>query len=111
MLRPRIQIRNVRGIDEHREAIEDDLRTRINNWCEPNRNVPFCARDLVGGEHTYWDGTALYHLYERNVRRLGSRRANIQAGKDVGHLLAAVLNNDRRTFETSRRWVREYRLV
>lgn len=104
MLIPESEIREVHGITrEQRQRISDFLQGAVYSWCKNRKNEWFAARDLLGGDNFYWQGTPMYALYEKS-------EDVEQAGKDAGWILKQVLHNDKRSFETIKEgMVRQYR--
>ena len=98
------KVNEVNGISkEQKEAILIYLQGAVYCWCKNRKDEWFAARDLLGGDNFFWQGTPLYTLYQKS--------SNVeQAGKDAGWLLKKMVNNDKRTFETRKSGlVREYR--
>lgn len=81
-------------------------------WCNVHGSEPFAARNLVGGDNFYWQGTPLYLLYEHYHNLYpndDSGYAVMQAGRALGHILKRVIVEDKRTFTTEiRNQVRHY---
>lgn len=80
-------------------------------WCKNRPDEWFAARDLFGGENYYWEGTPLMPLYDYY---LGGDQSNhdyaiAEAGKAVGHLLKAVLVEDKREFEYRDGFTKKYK--
>ena len=103
-LLPPSEVREVRGItDEQPELIKAYLQGAVYSWVKNRSGEQFAARDLVGGENYEWQGTPLIVLYEKHIA-LGkaSDAAVDDAAKDLGWLLKAVLNEDKRHFEIGR---------
>ncbi len=95
MLADDSEIRDVHGItDEQKQRILDFLQGAVYSWCKNRKDEWFAARDLLGGDNYYWQGTPMIALYEKS-------EDVEQAGKDAGWLLKRVLNDDKRTFEVS----------
>ena len=78
-------------------------RSRKDEW--------FAARDLLGGDNYYWQGTPLIQLYDYylNGDEDNQDYAVEEAGKAAGRLLKEVLINDKRTFATEKGYTRMYR--
>ncbi|MDR0734011.1 MAG: hypothetical protein LBF08_08165 [Dysgonamonadaceae bacterium] len=104
MLVQESEIREVYGItEEQKQRIMDFLRGAVYCWCKNRKDEWFAARDLLGGDNFYWQGTPMLALYEKS-------EDVEQAGKDAGWLLKRVINNDKRRFETTKKdFVRQYR--
>ncbi|HCZ36319.1 MAG TPA: hypothetical protein DHV26_10390 [Cytophagales bacterium] len=104
MLTDESEIREVHGITEsQRQRIMDFLQGAVYSWCNSQKNEWFAARDLLGGGNFHWAGTPMIVLYEKS-------HDIEQAGKDAGWLLKRVLQDDKRTFESSSDgWVKQYR--
>ena len=95
MLADDSEIRDVHGItDEQKQRILDFLQGAVYSWCKNRKDEWFAARDLLGGDNYYWQGTPMIALYEKS-------EDVEQAGKDARWLLKRVLNDDKRTFEVS----------
>ena len=95
MLVEESEIREVHGItDEQRQRILDYLQGAVYCWCKNRKDKWFAARDLLGGDNFYWEGTPMFALYEKS-------KDVEQAGKDAGWLLKKMLNDDKRTFKSS----------
>ena len=73
--------------------------------------LTFAARDLLGGDNYYWQGTPLIQLYDYYLEGDEENHdyAVEEAGKAAGRLLKEVLINDKRTFETEEGYTRMYR--
>ncbi|HHT53138.1 MAG TPA: hypothetical protein GX007_08205 [Bacteroidales bacterium] len=98
------KIYEVHGISkEQKQRIKDFLQGAVYCWCKNRKDEWFAARDLLGGDNFFWQGTPMFALYEKSE--------NVdQAGKDAGWLLKEVLSEDKRSFETKREGlVRQYR--
>jgi hypothetical protein len=94
MLIEKSENRDVHGITiEQRQRILDFLQGAVYCWCKNRKDEWFAARDLLGGDNFYWDGTPLIVLYEKS-------KDVEQAGKDAGWLLKKMLSDDKRTFES-----------
>jgi hypothetical protein len=96
------QLRRSFGIpDDKLVNIKSFLQGCVYCWVKNRKNEIFAARDLMGGENFYWEGTPLIALYEKHIA-LGknSDDAVAEAGKDMGWILKLVLHEDKRTFET-----------
>lgn len=104
MLVQKSEIREVYGISERqKQRIRDFLQGAVYSWCKNRKNEWFAARDLLGGDNYYWEGTPMIALYVKS-------EDIEQAGKDAGWLLKQVINNDKRFFETKKEGlVRQYR--
>jgi len=95
MLVEKSEIREVHGITkEQKQKILDFLQGAVYCWCKNRRDEWFAARDLLGGDNFYWEGTPMFALYEKS-------KDVEQAGKDAGWLLKRVINDDKRTFNTT----------
>jgi hypothetical protein len=103
-LLPSSKVREVLGItDEQTKLIKAYLQGAVYSWVKNRSGEQFAARDLVGGENYEWQGTPLIVLYEKHIA-LGkaSDVAVEDAAKDLGWLLKAVLNDDKRHFKVGR---------
>ena len=87
------------------------LQGAVYCWCKNRKDEWFTARDLLGGDNYFWQGTPLYALYthylEGNIEN--HDYAVEEAGKAAGRLLKEVLINDKRTFATEEGYTRRYR--
>ena len=64
-------------------------------WCNVHGSEPFAARNLVGGDNFYWQGTPLYPLYEHYHNLYpndDSGYAVTQAGRALGHILKRIIS-------------------
>jgi len=111
------KVKGVSGISVEQESmIKAFLQGAVYCW---NKNVTdkkiivFAAHDLVGGVNKDWEKTPLRILFDKHMKRLGdAKKAEKAAGKDLGWILYAVLNEDMRDYEkcskglvTGYRWV------
>ncbi len=103
MLIEKSQVNEVNGISEgDKRRIMDYLQGAVYSWSKNRKGEWFAARDLLGGDNFYWEGTPMYALYEKS-------KDIEQAGKDAGWLLKKVINDDKRFFNTKKHGrVREY---
>jgi hypothetical protein len=103
MLVEESEIREVSGISsEEKKEIMAFLQGSVYSWCKNRKGEWFAARDLLGGDNFYWEGTPMYSLYKKS-------KDVEQAGKDAGWLLKKVINQDKRSFNTRKNGlVREY---
>ena len=87
------------------------LQGAVYCWCKNRRDEWFAARDLLGGDNYYWQGTPLLPLYNYYLDGNNDNHdyAVEEAGKVAGRLLKEVLINDKRTFETKEGYTRMYR--
>ena len=87
------------------------LQGAVYCWCKNRKNEWFAARDLIGGDNYFWQGTPLMRLYEYylNDSRDNGEYAVEEAGKAAGRLLKKVLFEDRRVFDTQDGYTRIYR--
>lgn len=111
---PKSEIRQVHGISkEETRAIKIFLQGAVYCWSKNRPDEQFAARHLVGGENFEWAGTPLIVLYEKHVNAGKSSPDAIEAAaKDVGWLLKAALDEDKRHYEVGKsgltagyRWV------
>lgn len=87
--------------DENLIAIKSFLQGSVYCWIKNRKGEMFAARDLVGGDNSDWNGTALQILYEKHIDSgKNDREAVEEAGKDLGWILKLVLHEDRRTFSS-----------
>jgi hypothetical protein len=103
MLLEKSQVNEVHGISvEEKRRIMDYLQGAVYSWSKNRKGEWFAARDLLGGDNFYWEGTPMYILY-------GKSKDVEQAGKDAGWLLKKVINEDKPAFDTRKPGrVREY---
>ncbi|MCE1197655.1 MAG: hypothetical protein LWW85_01695 [Marinilabiliales bacterium] len=95
MLVEESEIRKVHGItNEQIQRILTFLQGAVYCWCKNRRGEWFAARDLLGGDNFYWEGTPMFALYEKS-------KDIEQAGRDAGWLLKRMLHDDKRTYESS----------
>jgi hypothetical protein len=94
-------VRDVHGIDPQTKVrIMDFLQGAIYCWVKNRKGEAFAVRDLVGGENGNWAGTPLQGLYDKHLQLGKSEDAASQAaGQDIGWLVKAVLDEDKREFE------------
>jgi len=86
-------INEVSGITaEQKQRIMDFLQGAVYCWCKNRKDEWFAAKDLLGGDNYFWQGTPMIVLYEKS----GDEE---QAAKDAGWLLKRVLDDDKRRFE------------
>lgn len=87
------------------------LQGAVYCWCKNRKNEWFAARDLLGGDNYYWEGTPLMKLYDHflNDKKDNGEYAVEEAGKAAGRLLKKVLFEDKREFETKEGFTRMYR--
>lgn len=100
-------------IDKMIKGVKAYLQGAVYCWCKnvKGENEWFAARDFLGGENFYWEGTPMMALYEyyKKINPEGYY-AQEEVGKAAGWLLKQVLLEDRRTFETRKGYrSREYR--
>jgi hypothetical protein len=100
-LNPQSEVRDVYGItDTEKELIKAFMQGAVYCWVKNRKDEQFAVRDLMGGENNDWDGTPLQVLYEKHVVAGKDHVSAVEAaGKDLGWLVKAVLDEDRRTFE------------
>ena len=88
------------------------LQGAVYCWCKNCKDEWFAARDLIGGNNYYWQGTPLIDLFEYYLDGRNDdasiRYAVEEAGKAAGRLLKGILIEDKRTFETREGFTREY---
>lgn len=112
MLKNNEKIVAVNGIEPSKmKSIEDFLKGAVYCWCNNKGDEAFSARDFVGGDNRYWEGTPLYELYDRYKRDgKDDDYAFDQAARDLGKILKKVLEEDKnRTFESADGYVKEYK--
>lgn len=102
--------RHISGISEsERTRIYDYLQGLVYCWCKEHGTDWFAARNLVGGENYYWEGTPIQILYQKHVDNGDNWETAVSsAAKDLGWLLLNVINNDKRHFTTRKEFTREY---
>jgi len=98
------EVRDVYGItDEEKSLIKAYLQGAVYSWVKNRKDEWFAVRDLVGGENFEWQGTPLIVLYKKHIsKRKNNDEAIVDAAKDLGWLLKAVLNEDKRHFEVGK---------
>jgi hypothetical protein len=112
MLTKKSEIRDVTGISEQeKQKIIDFLQGAVYCWCNNKKDDWFSARDFLGGENYYWQGTPLITLYEKHQKKGKDWETSAKdAGKDAGWLLKRVIDRDKRSFETKEEdLIRKYR--
>ena len=87
------------------------LQGAVYCWCKNRKNECFAARDLLGGDNYYWQGTPLMPLYTYYLNGDNNNHdyAVEEAGKAAGRLLKEVLIRDKRIFATEEGYTRMYR--
>jgi hypothetical protein len=103
-LNPPSEVRDVYGItNEEKLLIKAYLQGSVYSWVKNRKGERFAARDLVGGENFEWQGTPLIVLYDKHTKK-GKvyDKAIAGATQDLGWLLKAVLNDDKRRFEVGK---------
>ena len=97
--------------DEEIAAMRNFLQGAVYCWCKNRRDEWFAARDLLGGDNYYWEGTPLYSLYDYYLDgdEDNNDYAVEEAGKAAGRLLKSVIVDDMRIFETREGYTREYK--
>ena len=99
--------------EKEQDLIKAYIQGAIYCFCKncPNDNgvgsKPFHARDLFGGENYFWEETPLFVLFDWH-RNNGANNPQNEAGKDVGHLMSAVIQNDKRVFTLNRGYTNQY---
>lgn len=114
MLTKNTRVYRVTGLKaEEEKAIKDYLLGAVRTWTRDRKNREFAARDMVGGNNKNWEGTPLQILYDKHRKsRRNHTQAHANAAKELGHLLKAVLRDDkRRTFEPIKRRVTHYKCI
>lgn len=105
-----LTIRNVSGLSPLENAmVRAYLQGCVYSWCKNNQSQDgseepkwFKAQYFLGEDNYYWQGTPLFCLYAKRLRQYDddSEKAAEQAARDAGHLLKAVLRDDKRYFRT-----------
>ena len=105
------ELRNVTGIsEEEKRRIKDFLQGGVYCWCKNRKDEWFSLRDLMGGDNFYWQGTPLLPLYLKHENNNDDPVK--AAGRDGGWLLKAVIDEDKRLFETREEaLIRQYRWI
>ena len=114
MLINKSEIREVKGISkEAKTRIIDFLQGAIYCWCAKKNSEWFSARDFLGGDNYFWQGTPMMVLYQKHRDRGKTHEASVkEAGKDAGWILKKVIDIDKRKFETKKEeLIRKYRWV
>jgi|SRR5574344_124706 hypothetical protein len=112
MLINKSEVREVKGISERdKQRIMDFLQGAVYSWCKNQKREWFSARDFLGGDNYYWQGTPLLVLYEKHIQKGKSWEDSVKdAGKDAGWILKKVIDLDKRSFETKKEeLIRKYR--
>lgn len=110
-----IGIDNYKGVNGFNEnqisEMQAFLQGAVYCWCKNRKDEWFAARDLIGGDNYYWQGTPLIALYEYYLdeNEASNAYAVEEAGKAAGRLLKGILVEDKRIFETRDGFAREYR--
>ena len=96
------QLRQSFGIpDDKLKCIKAFIQGSVYCWIKNRKDEIFAARDLMGGENFYWEGTPLMALYEKHIALGKSSKDSVaEAGKDFGWILKLVLHEDKRIFES-----------
>ncbi|MBQ0075473.1 MAG: hypothetical protein KBT34_14935 [Prevotella sp.] len=96
-------IKGVNNISQQeQELIKAYLQGAIYCWCNTERKYDtFYARDFLGGNNTFWEGTPVETLYNHYLQVGNGNHdyAFSEAAKAAGRLLKSVLNDDKRIFE------------
>jgi len=100
---PKSEIRDVLGISEsEKEKIKIFMQGSVYCWVKNLEGRPFTVRDLMGGINFEWWGTPLYALFQKHIDAGKDKDAAIEgAGIDLGWLVKAMLEEDKRTYEVS----------
>ena len=53
--------------DEQLYLMKAFLQGAVYCWCKNRKDEWFAARDLLGGDNYYWQGTPLFPLYKRQA--------------------------------------------
>lgn len=102
IINEKTKVIEVEGISAtSKRRIYDFLQGSVYCWCKNRKDEWFAARDLVGGENFYWDGTPLLALYKKHVK-LGSADPVVSAAMDLGLMLRQVIEKDKRRFTTKK---------
>ncbi len=98
-------MRNDFGIcDSDLRYIKCFLQGAVYCWVKNRKDEVFAVRDLMGGENFEWGGTPLISLYEKHIAKSKSDDfAVAEAGKDLGWILKNVLDEDKRSFRSSKK--------
>lgn len=99
---PPSELRQVRGItSEQTRRIRDFMQGAVYSWAKNRKDHWFAVRDLVGGDNRNWGGTPLQVLYTKHTASGKTHdKAFEAASHDIGWLTKAVLDSDRREFES-----------
>lgn len=105
-----LRIRYVYGLSPLEKAmVKAYLQGCVYSWCKNNQSQNgkgepewFKAQYFLGKDNFYWQGTPLFCLYARRLRQYNGHidKAIGQAARDAGHLLKALLRDDKRCFRT-----------
>ena len=108
---PESEVREVSEITAAQKLrIYDFLQGAVYCWCKNRPNEWFSIKDLLGGDNFDWNGTPLIVLYEKHENKgKPYDEAVADAGKDAGWIAKKVIDDDSRTFETRKGYVRSYK--
>ncbi len=85
-------------VDE--EIIKVYMQGAVYSFCNTNKDKPFSARILFGGDNRNWGGTPMQKLYDYYIKEGKTyEEAHQSAAIDAGRLLKQVLERDKREFE------------
>ena len=95
--------------NDERQLVLAYLQGMVNLWCAVCGDKPFSARDFIGGELYYWNGTPLMLAWHGRYNRYKKEHPNEthenltewthqQSAIDIGHLLKRVLIENERHF-------------
>lgn len=102
LLQENSKIAEVEGVSKaKKQRICDFLQGAVYSWCKNRKDEWFAARDLLGGDNFYWEGTPLLALYNKHVKLKTSDPVGA-AAIDAGWLLKQVLEKDKRRFHTKK---------
>jgi hypothetical protein len=104
------RVKHLEGNIAVKENIINFIENKVDSWCKDNKDKEFAARDLFGSANCNWSDTPLIELYEYHKSK-GSSNPEKLAGIDLGWLLKSVIIKNSKTFDTSKKFVRQYKCI
>ena len=96
-------IREVHGLSPLETALAKAyLQGCVYGWCKSKGTEPFRAQFFLGGDNYFWQSTPMFAVYSKRMAYYDGdwESASHQAALDAGHLLKAVIKDDKRYFRT-----------
>lgn len=96
-------IREVHGLSPLETALAKAyLQGCVYGWCKSKGTEPFRAQFFLGGDNYFWQSTPMFAVYAKRMIYYDGNwdAASHQAAIDAGHLLKAVIIEDKRFFRT-----------